>query len=164
MQTWNTKYQSSGSFYPSRPPKMSPWISLTSSVHIKTLISSSTFTFLPCKKCDTDCLMSFWRQFGLVRKWDQIPWKFHDFSLSKIHVTFQHGKQINRDKWHGIVMEFGVNLDQTAVDFWRQKWLGISLRTNVTFSTGNTVKIYLIYSSWVWTWESSSSDVYIFYT
>ena len=27
---------------------------------------------LPCKKCDKDFLASFWRQFGLVRKWDQI--------------------------------------------------------------------------------------------
>ena len=31
----------------------------------------------------------------------------------------------NLDKWHGIVMEFGVKFDQAAVDLWRQfgrKW------------------------------------------
>jgi len=38
--------------------------------------------FLPRKTCDTDFLMSFWRQFGW--KWDQIRWKSHHF-LSKCH-------------------------------------------------------------------------------
>ena len=51
---------------------------------------------------------------------EQMPWKFHDLNLSKIHVMFQRGKQIKPDKWHGMVMEFGVDLDQTySVELWR---------------------------------------------
>ena len=36
----------------------------------------------PCKTCDMDFLMSFWRQFG--RKWGQIRWKSYHF-LRKCH-------------------------------------------------------------------------------
>ena len=67
----------------------------------------SLYYKLPCEKCDVDFLMSFWRQFGLVREWDQIhtgnpiiflanaveiPWL--ELLLCKIHVMFQHGEQI----------------------------------------------------------------------
>ena len=67
----------------------------------------------------------------------QIPWKFHDLNLSKIHVMFLHGKQINLDKWHGIVMEFGVDLNQTATkSSCDEKWDGSSMRIHVAFFTG----------------------------
>ena len=59
----------------------------------------NTIFIFPCKKCDTDFLMYFWRQFG--QKWLHIRWKshhflskFHDLNLSKIHVMFYHGIQI----------------------------------------------------------------------
>ena len=42
----------------------------------------------------------------------QMPWKFHDLDLSKIHAMFQHGQQIKL----GVVMEFGVDFGQTAMD------------------------------------------------
>ena len=69
---------------------------------------------VPCKKCDTDLLMSFWRQFG--RKWDQIRWKSHH--LSKCHGNsmtwtclksmeyFCTENEQNLDTWHERVMEF----------------------------------------------------------
>ena len=72
--------------------------------------------------------MSFWRQFG--QKWDQIQWKSHHF-LRKCHgnsMTWTYPKSTscssmenkgNLDEWHGMVMEFGVDLDQTTVDLWR---------------------------------------------
>jgi len=47
----------------------------------------------------------------------QMPWKFHDLNLSKIHVMSLHGKQIKLDESHGIGMEFGVDLGQTTVNF-----------------------------------------------
>ena len=54
---------------------------------------------LSFKKCDTDFLMSFWRQFSqewhqIRRKFHHFPSKFHDLPLSKIHVMFEHGNQI----------------------------------------------------------------------
>ena len=88
---------------------------------------------IPCKKCDRDFLMPYWREFG--RKWDQIWRKSHDF-LSKCHgnsMTWPYQKSMscssmenkwNLDKWHGIVMEFGVDLDQNySVDLWRYEMI-----------------------------------------
>ena len=65
-----------------------------------------------------------------------MPWKFHELDLSKIHVMFQHGKQINLDKWHGIYMEFGVDLDQTIPSICDMEWHGVSIRIHVSFFTG----------------------------
>ena len=65
------------------------------------------------------------------RKWDQIRRKSRDF-LSKCHgnsMTWTCSKSMscssmknkyNLDKWHGIVMEFGVDFDQNAVELWRE--------------------------------------------
>ena len=73
--------------------------------------------------------MSFLQQFG--RKWHKMRWKSHHF-LSKCHgnsMTWTCPKSMsclsmedkhNLDKWDGKVMEFGVNLDQTAVDLWHE--------------------------------------------
>ena len=77
-------------------------------------LNVSQFSYFPCKKCDMDFLMSFWREFG--RKWDQIRWKFHHF-LSKCHENsmtwtcanskscLSIEKQQNLDKWHGICVD-----------------------------------------------------------
>ena len=52
-------------------------------------------------------------------------------------------KIYNLDKWHGIVMEFGVNLDQTATkSSCDEKWHGISIKMHVTFFTGGEMKNY----------------------
>ena len=96
--------------------------------------------------------MSFQREFGLVRKWDKIRWESHHF-LSKCHdnsMTWTYPKSMScssmenkksLDKWHGMVMKFGVNLDQTATkSSCDEKWHGISSRIHVTFFTG-----YILY-------------------
>ena len=74
------------------------------------------------------------------RKLHQIWWKSRQF-LSKCHGNsmtwpclksmscFRREIKWNLGKWHGIVMEFGVNLDQTAVNIWHV----ISMRIHVTF-------------------------------
>ena len=80
-----------------------------------------------CRKCDTDFLMCFLRQFGC--KSHQIRRKSHHclskcsgksmtWPCPKSTSCFLHGKQMKPGNWHGIVIEFGVNLDQTAVDVW----------------------------------------------
>ena len=97
-------------------------------------------------KHDTDFLMSFWRQFGLVRKWDQVREKSRHF-FSKWHGnswTWTCPKSMscssmenkyNLDKWHGMVMEFGVDSDQTATKSSCDdvKWLGISMRYHIFY-------------------------------
>ena len=47
----------------------------------------------------------------------QMPGKFRDLNLSKNHFMFEHGKRIKSDKFHGVVMELNVDLDQTAGDW-----------------------------------------------
>ena len=47
--------------------------------------------------------------------------------------------KLNLDKWHGIVMKLGVDLDQTTTkSSCAEKWYGISMRIHVTFFTGKT--------------------------
>ena len=66
----------------------------------------------------------------------QMPRKFHDLNLSKIHVMFQHGKQIKPGlTWNCPGIWCGFRW-QTAVDLWRQKWLGFFMRIHVIFFTG----------------------------
>ena len=73
------------------------------------------------KSCKSQC----------ATKLHQIRWKSYHF-LRKCHghsMTWTCTKSMscpsmenkwNLDKWHGIVMEFGVNLDQTAVNLWHE--------------------------------------------
>ena len=78
-----------------------------------------------------DFVVSFWPQFG--RKWHKIRWKSHHFlgkchgnsmtwPCPKIHVMFQHGKQIKPGcmTWnrHGISCQFQPNCLQ--VELWRE--------------------------------------------
>ena len=54
----------------------------------------------------------------------EIPW--HELVQNPCHVfewkmeIEMELKQIKLDEWHGIVMEFGVDLDQTVVALWHE--------------------------------------------
>ena len=105
--------------------------------------------------------MSFWRQFS--RKWPQSRWKTHHF-LSKCHgnfLTWTCPKSMscfsmenneNLDKWHGMVMEFGVSFGQTAVSLWHNNdkismtiyvtfWRGLAFITNYSLCQPNSFQI-----------------------
>ena len=124
------------------------FIEKTRKMYFAYFLLSLSIISLPCKKCDRDFLMSFWRQFGLARKWHQIRWKFHHF-LSKFHgnsMTWPCPKSMscfymenkwNLYKWHGMVMQFGVNFDQTATkSSCDVKWRGIKWESSSHFLQG----------------------------
>ena len=89
---------------------------------------------MPCKKCDRDFLIPYWRQFGLVQKWDQIctgnpiiflanameiPWLELVHNPCHVLAWTTNGIWIND-------MELSRNLyswdlDQTAVDLWHHE-------------------------------------------
>ena len=117
---------------------------------------------IPCKKCDTDFRMSFWRQFG--RKWHQIWWKSthclskcHENSMTWIYPKFMSFLAWKTDKTrtkpgHGMVMEFSVHLC-----IWTKlpsicdlKWHGISMRILVTFFTGS---VGIFFQCFAWTFS-----------
>ena len=69
----------------------------------------------------------------------EMPWKFHDLTLSKIHVMFQHGKQIKTSMND---MEFGVDLGQTEPPSRVVTWIDMEILWK---STSHFLQGYLLF-------------------